>query len=87
MRLFKTIQRKLFGSTPTYDGVGSGRRSLAWAVGNPGAVAALLFSQNELRAKSRDLVRRNAWASAALEAYVSNAVGTGIKPQAMINQK
>lgn len=84
MRLLKTIQKKLFGGTPTYDGVGSGRRSLAWAVGNPGAVAALLFSQNELRAKSRDLVRRNAWASAALEAYVSNAVGTGIKPQAMI---
>jgi lambda family phage portal protein len=84
MRLFKTIQRKLFGGTPTYDGVGGGRRSLAWAVGNPGAVAALLFSQSELRAKSRDLVRRNAWASAALEAYVSNAVGTGIKPQAMI---
>ena len=61
MRLFKTFRsmgRKLFGGSPTYDGVGGGRRALAWSVGNPGAVAALLFTQHELRAKSRDLVRR-----------------------------
>jgi capsid protein len=49
---------------PTYDGAGQGRRTLAWAVGNPGAVAALAYSQESLRAKSRDLVRRNAWAAA-----------------------
>ena len=74
----------LLGSTPLYDGVGGGRRSLAWQVGNPGAVAALAFTQNELRAKSRDLVRRNAWAAAGVEAFVSNAIGTGIKPQSMV---
>jgi capsid protein len=50
----------------------------------PGAVAALAFTQNELRAKSRDLVRRNAWAAAGVEAFVSNAIGTGIKPQSML---
>jgi hypothetical protein len=77
-------RRKLFGGSPTYDGVGSGRRTLAWSVGNPGAVAALLFTQDELRAKSRDLVRRNAWANSALESYVANAIGTGIKPQSMV---
>ena len=33
--------------------------------------------QNELRAKSRDL-RRNAWAAAGVEAFVSNAIRTGI---------
>ena len=87
MRLFKTFRsmgRKLFGGSPTYDGVGSGRRALAWSVSNPGAVAALLFTQHELRAKSRDLVRRNAWANSALESYVANAIGTGIKPQSMV---
>ena len=87
MRLFKTFRsmgRKLFGGSPTYDGVGGGRRALAWSVGNPGAVAALLFTQHELRAKSRDLVRRNAWANSALESYVANAIGTGIKPQSMV---
>ena len=65
MTWLSRIRRGLFGGgTPTYDGVGSGRRAIAWQVANPGAVAALAFSQNELRAKSRDLVRRNAWAAA-----------------------
>jgi capsid protein len=50
----------LLGGTPFYDGIGGGRRALAWQVGNPGAVAALAFTQNELRAKSRDLMHRNA---------------------------
>ncbi|MCW2311450.1 phage portal protein [Rhodoferax antarcticus] len=84
MGWFKTIRRRLFTTTPTYDGIGSGRRAMAWSVGNPGAVAAMLFNQTELRAKSRDLVRRNAWANAALESYVANAIGTGIKPQSML---
>ena len=84
MGWFKAIRRRLFTTTPTYDGIGSGRRALAWSVGNPGAVAAMLFNQSELRAKSRDLVRRNAWANAALESYVANAIGTGIKPQSML---
>jgi lambda family phage portal protein len=84
MGWFKTIRRRLFATTPTYDGIGGGRRALAWSVGNPGAVAAMLFNQTELRAKSRDLVRRNAWANAALESYVANAIGTGIKPQSML---
>jgi len=87
---FQSIKRKFFAtafsSAPTYDGIGSGRRALAWSVGNPGAVAAMLFNHNELRAKSRDLVRRNAWANSALESYVANAIGTGIKPQSMLTQ-
>ena len=87
MAFFKTLRRRLFGgnsTSATYDGVGGGRRSIAWSVGNPGAVAALLYTQSDLRAKSRDLVRRNAWANSALESYVSNAIGTGIKPQSMV---
>ena len=86
MGFIQSIRRRLFGGMPTYDGVGGGRRALAWMVGNPGAVGALLQTQNELRAKSRDLVRRNAWANAALEAYVANAIGTGIKPQSMVGE-
>ena len=79
------IRRGLFGGpTPTYDGIGGGRRAVAWQVGNPGAVAALAYTQNELRAKSRDLVRRNAWAAAGIDAFVANAIGTGIKPQSMV---
>ena len=80
------FNRRLFGgkSTPVYDGVGSGRRSVGWMPGNLGAVAALAYAQDDLRARSRDLVRRNAWAAAGVEAFVANAIGTGIKPQSMI---
>ena len=75
--------RSLFGQTPVHEAAGRGRRSLAWAPGNPGAVAAMLATSTELRIKSRDLVRRNAWAQAGIEAFVANAVGTGIKPQSL----
>lgn len=80
--------RSLFGSggpggQPVHEAAGRGRRALAWTPGNPGAVAALLATHAELRGKSRDLVRRNAWAQAGVEAFVANAVGTGIKPQSL----
>lgn len=75
--------RTLFGGAPVHEAAGRGRRTLAWMPGNPGAVAAMLATSNELRVKSRDLVRRNAWANAGIEAFVANAVGTGIKPQSM----
>jgi hypothetical protein len=44
MGMFKTISRvgrRLLGGSPVYDGTGLGRRTLAWTVSNPGAVAAL----------------------------------------------
>ena len=84
MTWLKTLRRKMFGGTPLYDAAGSARRSLAWSPANPGAVAALSLTQDTLRAKSRDLVRRNAWAAAGIEAFVANAIGTGIKPQSMV---
>jgi lambda family phage portal protein len=87
LKTMSRISRRMFGGTPVYDGVGGGRRALAWMPGNPGAVAALSLAQDELRAKSRDLVRRNAWAAAGIEAFVANAIGTGIKPQSMVQDQ
>ncbi len=84
MHWLKRMSRRLFGGSPIHEAAGSGRRALAWMPSNPGAVAALYATQTDLRAKSRDLVRRNAWANAALESYVANAIGTGIKPQSMV---
>ena len=84
MGWIKRISRRLFGGNPLHEAAGAGRRSFAWLPGNPGAVAALAATQTELRSKSRDLVRRNAWANAALESYVANAIGTGIKPQSLV---
>ena len=84
MGWLKRVSRRMFGGTNTYDGSGMGRRTLAWSVANPGAVAALAYTQESLRAKSRDLVRRNAWAAAGVEAFVANAIGAGIKPQSLV---
>lgn len=72
-----------FDGLPIHEAAGRGRRSQAWAPGNPGAVAALMSTGHELRTKSRDLVRRNAWAAAGIDAFVANAIGTGIKPQSI----
>ncbi|MBM3647790.1 MAG: phage portal protein [Alphaproteobacteria bacterium] len=84
MGWLKRISRRMFGGNPLHEAAGAGRRSFAWLPSNPGAVAALTATQTELRTKSRDLVRRNAWANAALESYVANAIGTGIKPQSLV---
>jgi lambda family phage portal protein len=84
MGWIKRISRRMFGSNPLHEAAGAGRRSFAWLPSNPGAVAAMTATQTELRTKSRDLVRRNAWANAALESYVANAIGTGIKPQSLV---
>ena len=86
MAWFTRTVLRLFGhpsGQPVHEAAGGGRRSLAWMPGNPGAVAAMLATHTDLRIKSRDLVRRNAWAQAALDAFVANAVGTGIKPQSL----
>ena len=84
MRWFTQLGRRLFGGTPIYDGAGPGRRAVAWQPSNLGAVAALAYTQDQLRAKSRDMVRRSPWAAAGVEAFVANAIGTGIKPQSMV---
>ena len=41
--------RSLFGQSPVHEAAGRGRRALAWAPGNPGAVAAMLATSTELR--------------------------------------
>lgn len=83
MAWYSKMLRMLGAGSPVHEAAGRGRRGIAWMPGNPGAVAAMLATSHDLRIKSRDLVRRNAWAAAGIEAYVANAVGTGIKPQSM----
>lgn len=85
MGFMQTLRRKLFGGvSPLYDGAGMGRRSRTWVVGKAGAVTAIAWAQDALRAKSRDAVRKNVWAASGIEAFVANAIGTGVKPQSMV---
>jgi lambda family phage portal protein len=63
-----------------YDAAGHGRRGSAW---NPPRLGenTLLYSHGlELLARSRDAMRNSAYASGAIDAYVSNAIGRGIRP-------
>ena len=78
MSTWRTPGRVAHGAgRPIHEAAGSGRRSLAWRPGNPGAMAALFATGHDLRVKSRDLVRRNAWAGSAVDAFVNLTVADG----------
>lgn len=72
------------GEAPAYDlANGRGRRSRAWRVGSYGPNTAIVYALDELRRKSRDQARRNAYAGAAVDRLTSNIIGTGIVPRSM----
>ena len=72
--LFKTKSK-------AWDASGKGPRLQNWVVGNT-SINSLLFNHLEtLRDRSRDMVRKNPYASNIVETLVSNCIGTGIKPQ------
>ena len=68
-------------ATPYDVAGGTGRRSRTWRVGGWGPNAAIIYSLNELRRKSRDQARKTPYAGAAIDKLTSNIVGTGIVPR------
>jgi lambda family phage portal protein len=66
-----------------YEAAQSGRRLGNWQPGADSANALLFRDADLMRSRARDLVRRNAWAFNAVDALVSNLVGTGIKPRSI----
>lgn len=67
-------------ATPAYNSTGTGRATSDWVPSNDAINALISGGGDVLRRQSRDVERRNAWASNAVESYVSNAIGTGIDP-------
>ncbi len=64
-----------------YDAAGNGRRARGWS-NNREAVNTILFRDADtLRARSRDAVRKNPWAGNAIDSFVANCIGVGIKPK------
>lgn len=61
-----------------YDGASRGRRTAGWHVTNGSGSAEVEGSAVLLRARSRDLIRNDAWAHKALETVVSVTVGHGL---------
>ena len=58
-------RRRSIPQAAIHEAAGSGRRAAAWRPGNPGALATTFTTGHDLRVKSHDLVRRNAWAGNA----------------------
>ena len=72
---FRLMQR-------AYEGAKAGRRTDGWVTAGAGANAEIGPASSRLRDRSRDLVRNNPYATKAVNALVSNLVGTGIVPRA-----
>lgn len=66
-----------------YEAAGSGRRVRSWRAPASGPNQIALEDAETLRNRSRDSIRQNANATAAVDSYTANAVGTGIKPQSL----
>lgn len=69
---------KASGTTP-FDAAGRGRRSIGWT-GTPLGINTLLYSYGlDLLQRNRDAIRNNPWAAAAIDSYVGNGIGRGIR--------
>jgi len=62
----------------SYEAARSTRRTTGWLAYETGPNAEIAGAAGKLRARSRDLVRNNAYAARAVAAIAQNAVGTGI---------
>jgi len=66
-----------------YEGATTGRRLGNWVTTRDAINSVWYQSADQLVARSRDIVRKDGWASKAVDEWVCNAIGTGIKPQSM----
>lgn len=81
LKTFKELFNKPKIKSSAWDAAGSGRRVMYWQ-GEAGSINNLLSqSLEQLRSRSRDMVRKNPYAANIIDTIVSNSIGTGIKPQ------
>lgn len=71
----------LFEVQARYEGARRSRRTQGWRADGTGPQAEVEGALVELRNRSRDLVRNNAWAAAGLDISVAYQVGYGITPR------
>jgi len=77
---------KAFLNNP-YEAARSQKRLSNWFPSSE-SINQILFSDGKiLRARARDLVRNNPYAVSAIESFVSNLIGKGVKPSLLIDDK
>ena len=64
-----------------YEAAAATRRTTGWTPTTSDINTLVFRNADTLRSRSREMVRRNPWATNALDAFVGNCIGTGIKPQ------
>jgi lambda family phage portal protein len=80
--------KNLFKSKASaYESAGYGRRLQRWTTSAGSMNAVLLSDLETLRTRSRDAVRNNPYATNILDVIVANAIGIGIKPQSLADDK
>lgn len=73
------------GPRNSFDAGRQRRRLSSWQP-SKGTTNTLVAQYGELlRSRSRDVARNNAYASAAIQSFAANLIGTGIKPSSSIN--
>lgn len=65
----------------SYDGAGTGRRSIDWTAPDTGPISASISGLRTLRNRSRAATRNDPYAFSAIDKLVSNTIGTGITPK------
>lgn len=66
-----------------YEAASATRRTYGWSPPASDINTLVFRNAGALRSRSRDMVRRNPWAANALDAFIGNCIGTGIKPQSL----
>ncbi|MDD4617481.1 MAG: phage portal protein, partial [Alphaproteobacteria bacterium] len=66
------------------EGAMAHRRLVAWKATEENINGLLASGGDLLRARARQVVRANPYASNACESFVANAVGAGIKPSSLV---
>ena len=76
----KKSSNRIVRAWRVYDGATSGGRAASWVGDRYDANSELAVGLDELRQRSRDLIRNNAYARKAIDALTNSVVSTGIRP-------
>lgn len=75
------------GFSSGFDGSQAHRRLIAWRATQENLNGLLQDGGDLLRARARQIVRSNPYASNAADSFAANAVGTGIKPSSLLEDR